>query len=154
MCVGMLCVQHNDHPFAKSISCVWQACNAAQGCAFLLTWATAAVSIQCTPHTSPVVLMICCLTSPACAQVQSAIQEAAGRSGSNGTPATASMPAVLAEGAEVSILNVRFRAAAEPSLKGGWGVLYLCACTLWPTFTLLTTAEIVKAAQCMVPCAV
>lgn len=52
-------------------------------------------------------------------QVQVAVQEAAAAGGGS-APAAASgaKPAALAEGAEVSLLYVRFRAAAEPSLKG------------------------------------
>lgn len=52
-------------------------------------------------------------------QVQAAVQEAAAAGGGS-VPVAASgaKPAALAEGAEVSLLYVRFRAAAEPSLKG------------------------------------
>jgi hypothetical protein len=67
---------------------------------------------------------------PVCAcdlQVQAAIQEATPKAGAAGQAngaagkphaAGSQQVPVLAEGMEVSLLYVRFRAAAEPSLKG------------------------------------
>ena len=55
-------------------------------------------------------------------QVQAAIAEASSSGAAAATAAAARQAGavpVMAEGAEVSLLYVRFRAAAEPSLKGG-----------------------------------
>lgn len=54
-------------------------------------------------------------------QVQAAMREDSGATASraNGHAASSgSSPAVLAEGSETALLYVRFRAAAEPGLKG------------------------------------
>ncbi|MEW5317182.1 MAG: hypothetical protein WDW38_008507 [Sanguina aurantia] len=64
---------------------------------------------------------VAALLKNAVVQVQGGIQEAAAQSRPNGGAASASrkqQAPVLAEGADVSLLYVRFRAAAEPGLKG------------------------------------
>jgi hypothetical protein len=79
---------------------------------------TAASASPSTPPTC------CVLTAP---QVQAAISTAGQEAGGSSTPTAGGLRRaasssqklpVLAEGADVSLLYVRFRAAAEPSLKG------------------------------------
>ena len=68
-------------------------------------------------------------------QVQAAVQEAspgAGAAAGGGgmgmlRRSQPAQPVVLAEGAEVSLLYVRFRAAAEPSLKGAQWLHAVCS---------------------------